>query len=127
MYQSTDRHILIVEDDRWFADSTRRTLNAYGFTTAWAAEAQQAAEMVAERRPDLILLDIFLPNANGIQLLHELRGYDDSFDVPVIVCSTAAQDLRLENLESYGVLTLLNKATTTPASLIKAVKEVLYK
>lgn len=117
--------ILIVEDDSWFAGSLGRTLKAHGFETFWAPSAQAAAEMVGQHPFDAIVLDIFLHQANGLQLLHELRSYDDSFDVPVIVCSSAASDILPRSLESYGVLAVLDKASLTPAALIEAVVGVL--
>lgn len=122
-----NHHILIVEDDQWFADSARRTLTAHGFEAAWTPSAQEAAEMVAEATPDLIVLDIFLGQANGLQLLHELRGYDDTSDIPVIVCSNAAKGMAAREFESYGVLTVLDKTTLTPARLVRAVNEVLLR
>jgi CheY-like chemotaxis protein len=124
---ATSHHVLIVEDDVWFAASAKRTLEAHGYHVDWAPGAQEAAEMVAAKRPDLIVLDIFLPEANGLQLLHELRGYDDSFDVPVIVCSGSVHDIPAQALDSYGVLSVLDKTTLTPAQLAKSVGEVLRK
>lgn len=125
---ATARHgVLIVEDDRWFAESAVRTLAARGITARWVADAQAAADAVADTPPALILLDFFLPSANGLQLLHELRGYDDTADVPVVLISSAAGSLDRADCAAYGVIDVMDKTTMTPSTLIAAVTQVLQR
>lgn len=127
MKPSTARHILIVEDDRWFAESAQRTLQAHGWRVSMAHDAHEALDRLEDGMPDLLLLDLFLPQANGLQLLHELRGYDDSVHLPVVLISSALQDTSAQDLQAYGVVAVCDKAVLTPAQLVRTVREVLEK
>src|SRR5688572_29214302 len=113
--------ILIVEDDQWLADCYRQWLERAGYDTVWRNNAQDALDALDEQTPQLLLLDIMLPSANGIQLLQELRTHADSLHVPVIVCSSALSP-GLPDLSAYNVVRLLDKTTLTPSKLRKAVQ-----
>ena len=69
--------ILVVEDDTWFAEQEVRTLEAAGFQALAVANAIEAMEVIDERRPDVLLLDVFLAGPNVFTLLHELRSHVD--------------------------------------------------
>ncbi len=117
--------ILIVEDDKWLADSYGLTLKHAGYHVLQACNAQDAIELVDEHAIDLILLDIFLPQGNGIQFLQELRSYADTLRTPVIVCTTAAKQLPTGTLEHFGVITILDKTTLSSETLRQSVRDVV--
>lgn len=66
--------ILIVEDERAVARGLEYGLKAEGFAVLWAETGQQALEMARHQRPDLILLDIRLPDASGFDICRQLRS-----------------------------------------------------
>jgi len=71
-------------------------------------------------------LDLMLPWANGIGLLHTLASHSDINAIPVVICSNALPDhLSLKHLRPYGVAAVLDKASIRPNQLVKTVKEVL--
>ncbi len=74
----TDLRVLIVEDDHRIADLHRRfTEKMAGFEVVGiASDYSDAAEQAHILKPDLILLDLYLPEGNGLDLLLELRGQD---------------------------------------------------
>lgn len=116
------KRILIVEDEPWMGECYKIWLKRAGYQVLWVRSAQQALDELAEEVPHLILLDIFLGEANGVQLLHQLATYTPR--VPVIVFSTslpADVDWR-----GYGVAATLDKTTLTPISLRQTVREVLH-
>lgn len=118
--------VLIVEDDRWLADSFCTMLERTGYRAIVEYSAQDAILAVDQHRIDVVVLDLFLPGANGIQFLQELRSYADTTDLPVIVCTTAAKQLPPSVAEQYNVLTVLDKTILTPAMLRRAVAEVVH-
>src|SRR5690606_20243834 len=65
-------YILIVDDEPDIRNIISDILGDEGFETAAAESAEQAREMVAEREPELVLLDIWMPGTDGISLLREL-------------------------------------------------------
>ena len=75
--------VLIVDDHAPFRDAARRVLSAAGFdVVAGAADAADALRLARELRPDVILVDIQLPDADGFQLARELTGRPGA---PVVV------------------------------------------
>ena len=74
--------ILIVEDDKGISDFVIPELIHEGFTTCLAETGRQALEKFETEKPDLILLDIMLPELNGLEVLRRIRA---TSNVPVIL------------------------------------------
>jgi DNA-binding response OmpR family regulator len=75
--------ILIVEDEIRITSFLEKGLKANGFDTAVATEARTALNMVRLEDYDLVILDLNLPNLEGLEVLHELREVDE--ELPVII------------------------------------------
>lgn len=118
-------HVLIVEDDEWLADEYVRTLTAAGFTTSHAGNSLQAIDATDTKRPDCIVLDLFMPGPNGLVLLHELQSHSDLAHIPVVMITNAASDLAKDSLQPYGVALVLDKTIMQPQDVLVAVKKVL--
>ena len=112
--------VLLVEDDRWQADCYSLWLRQEGHAVRHVTSAQGAIDALDGEASDVIVLDMLLPHASGIQLLHQLRSYADWMNIPVIVCSSA-QPVGNVNLEAYGVIAALNKASLTPQVFREAI------
>ncbi|MNT81546.1 hypothetical protein D3C72_2211510 [compost metagenome] len=69
-------------------------------------------------------MDVLLTGTTAFTLLHELQSYTDTAMVPIVLCTNMAAELELEELESYGVRRILDKATMQPDDLIAAVRSV---
>lgn len=78
-------NILIVDDDAGVRDSIGAVLRDEGFRVRYAGDGAEALARAGEQRPDLVLLDVWLPGMDGIQVLEQLRGGHE--DLPVIVIS----------------------------------------
>ncbi|MBX3607931.1 MAG: response regulator transcription factor [Piscinibacter sp.] len=75
--------LLLVEDDRMIGDSLRAALRLEGHAVDWVRDARAAEAVLASERFDLVLLDLGLPQGDGLDVLRGLRGRRD--DTPVIV------------------------------------------
>lgn len=117
--------ILVVEDDEWLAEQHVRMLHAAGFQADHVPHALAAIDMVDTKRPDVIILDIFLSGPNAFTLLHELQSHNDLAGIPVVICTNSAEDIAGEDLEAYGVTQVLDKTTMKPGDVVAAVKKVL--
>lgn len=117
--------VLLIEDEPWLAQAYADGLRAVGYRPVQVTSAAEAIETIDAISPHLLLLDIMLPQVNGLQLLHELRSHSDLQTVPVIVCSNVMQRYDLSQLAAYGVSKVLDKTTLTPSRLIAVVREVL--
>ncbi|MFG5381691.1 response regulator transcription factor [Yoonia sp. R2-816] len=89
--------ILVADDDRQIRDVVRIALGQVGFTVAEAADGQQALEMARSLTPDLIVLDIGMPEMDGLAVCRELRK---SSDVPVVFLTAHGDEIdRVVGLE----------------------------
>ena len=117
--------ILVVEDDSWFAQQEVRALEAAGFQALYAPNAVEAMEIIDERRPDVLLLDVFLAGPNVFTLLHELRSHVDLAMIPVVLCTNSADALTEEDLAVYGISAVLDKTSMLPDDIVAAIRRVL--
>lgn len=116
--------ILLVEDDRWLADSYMHVLEEeYDIDTA--VNGQDAMDLVDANDYDAIIADIMLERGLVIDLLHELQAYDDTAAIPIVLCTTLANSIKLEDVRAYGVVEVLDKTTLTPKLLREAVEDNL--
>lgn len=86
--------VMLVEDDRTMLDllKTLLEIEGYAVTPVFPAEFPNLPSKVLEERPDVILLDVHLRSASGIDLLHELRTHEQINDVRILM--TSGEDLR---------------------------------
>jgi sigma-B regulation protein RsbU (phosphoserine phosphatase) len=85
--------ILIVDDEPFNVDYLEQELEDLHYSTVSAANGQEALAQVAAEKPDVILLDIMMPELDGFQVLERLKADSESRDLPVIVIS-AMSDLQ---------------------------------
>lgn len=84
------KRILIVDDAAFMRMMIKEILTKNGYEIAGeAADGLQAVEMYRELRPDLVTMDITMPDMDGIQALKEIRNFDE--EAKVIVCSAMGQ------------------------------------
>lgn len=117
--------VLVIDDDQWLVDEYARTLTTAGYTVERAGNALDAMETIDRLKPEIIILDLFMPGPNGIVLLHEVKSHSDLNQIPIILVSNAAADLKPDVLAPYGVLRVLDKTTMMPGDIVAAVKRVL--
>jgi len=98
--------ILIVEDEKEIADTLRYALSSAGLEAVWVASGMAAKQALQERRFDLCILDVGLPDGNGFELLKEIRlnearnGNDSGRDMPVIFLTARSEEIdRIIGLE----------------------------
>src|SRR6266404_4512394 len=83
--------ILVVDDNATNRDILTTRLKAHGYETLQAADGEEALASVKQHRPDLILLDVMMPNLDGIETCRRLKG-DDTFPFLPIILVTARAD-----------------------------------
>ena len=113
--------VLVVDDDTWMAAQHARVLTKAGFVAQSAHDALEAIEVLDTVQPAAILLDMLMPGANGVVLLHEIQSHADLATIPIIVV-TNSEGISLQSLRAYGVVEILNKATMHPDDVVRAVR-----
>lgn len=119
------KKVLLIEDDTWLGESFCRVLQTE-FTVTLAATLQASIDAINQSLPDVIVADFMLGGNNTIELMHELSSYEDTVKIPIILCSTIGDDIKIygEQFRHYGVVKICDKAELTPQSLLRIVKEV---
>jgi two-component system cell cycle response regulator DivK len=82
--------ILVVEDNEPSRDALSRRLERRGFRTLLAANGREAVSMARSGRPDLILMDLGLPEVDGWEATRELKGDESTRHISIIVLSAHA-------------------------------------
>lgn len=118
-------YVLIVEDDEWLAEQHARMLIGASIRSEFVPHALAAIDAIDQNRPDALVLDVLLAGPNAFTLLHELQSHVDLASIPVVLCTNSADQLVDEDMRSYGVKRVLDKATMTPDDLVAAIKKVL--
>lgn len=117
--------VLLVEDDMLLARQFVGTLERAGFSTRHACHGGEAISCIDQQLPDVIILDMLLPVSSGLALLHELQSYQDTARLPVVLCTSVAEQIGLDDVRPYGVARIIDKTTMLPADIVAAVKAVL--
>lgn len=85
-----DKKILVVDDEKPIADILEFNLRKEGYEVHCAHDGNEAVEMVEELQPDLILLDIMLPNKDGVEVCREVRK---KYDMPIIMLTAKDSEI----------------------------------
>jgi DNA-binding response OmpR family regulator len=119
--QDTGASILVVEDDKQIAELMRDFLEAEGFRVRHAGSGRETSEQLERGRPDLVLLDVMLPDESGFEICRRLRR---GSNVPVLFLSARDSDAdKIRGLGLGGDDYIVKSAT--PAEVIARVKAVL--
>jgi len=97
-----NKYILLVEDNELNSDMLSRRLEFNGFEVDIAANGKQCMESLATRLPDLILMDISLPDRNGDELTVEIKADERTASIPVIALTSHAMGGDRQKYMAFG-------------------------
>jgi DNA-binding response OmpR family regulator len=117
--------ILHVEDDPSARSLVRLALSDLGdYVVESAGDALSALQVAAARTPDLVVLDLDLPGADGLDTLRALRAIDGMDRVPVLFLTASSDMMKVVEMLAAGARTVLQKPCK-PRELVQAVDRVL--
>jgi two-component system phosphate regulon response regulator PhoB len=90
---STRKTILVVDDERDLVELVAYNLERAGYEPVKAHTGRQALELAAQRKPDLVLLDIMLPEQSGTEVASRLRTNPATSDVPIVMVTAKTEEL----------------------------------
>ena len=117
------KKVLIVEDDRLIGEIYRQRLSRAGYEVEVAMSGQKALDRLPEFRPDALLVDLMLPQMNGIALMKRIRALPEFKDVPIIVSTNAFLGEMIKDSIEAGATKVFNKSTLTPPLLLEVLRE----
>lgn len=121
------KKILVVDDDLPLQEMYKERLELAGYDVAAASDGQEAIEKAREYRPDIILLDVMMPRANGFDVLETLRREESTSHIPVLMLTALVQESARERAKEAGAQGYIIKSETMPGEVIKKIQETLAK
>ncbi len=117
--------VLLVEDDKMIIDMYTLKFTQEGFDVTQAENGKDGLESAKKMTPDVILLDIILPQMDGFTVLKSIKAEASLKDVPVVLLTNLGQDGDVKKGLELGATDYLIKANFTPAQVVDKVKSVL--
>ncbi len=126
MTETINKKILVVEDDRAEATALADTLTREGFIVSSAENGVKGLERALADHPDLILLDIVMPEMDGITMLNKLREGEWGHSVPVIILTNLNPDDEVIRRKAPAEFSyFLTKANWSLEDVVRAIKKQL--
>lgn len=117
--------VLVIEDDKFLRELLVRKLSGEGFEVKNAIDAEIAFAVLAERIPDIILLDLILPGVDGFEILTRIKANPKIANVPVIILSNLGQKDDLDKAMALGAKDFMVKANFTLDEIVAKVHSVV--
>lgn len=117
--------IAIIEDDPVISQMYRMKFEADGFEVQLANNGQRGISLVEHFKPDLILLDLQMPQMSGTEALAKIRKGEVGKNIPVIILTNLGEEESPKSLRDLGIHSYIVKAELTPRQVVQKVKEAL--
>jgi DNA-binding response OmpR family regulator len=125
MSNQTIKRILCIEDEQEMIDLIRLILGRRGFDVKGAAGGTEGLKMVRSELPDLVLLDLMMPDMDGWEVYQQMKADEKTRDIPVIVVTAKAQNIdRVLGIHIAKVDDYITKPFS-PQDLLNSVEKVL--
>ena len=118
--------VLLVEDDIGARQQIARSLKAAGWQVAEAGNGREALERLEVAIPRLILLDLMMPEMDGFEFVHKMRGNTEWHDIPVIVLTAKTLTDEDKRLLSGRVQQVVKKNTCSHEQIIETIKSLIH-
>ncbi len=127
MSSEKKQKILIIEDEKMLSDIYASRFNHEGYDVCCAYDAEEGMNLTVKEKPDLVILDMLLPRANGIEYLEKKFEIKDIKEIPVIAYSNYDDKDYKKRSTELGVKDYLIKTNYTPQEIIETVKKHIAK
>jgi DNA-binding response OmpR family regulator len=119
------RKILIIEDDNFLQGLEAKKLEEEGYVIVTASSGEEGLKKINEPDIDVVLLDLILPNFDGLEILKKIRATEATKNVPVIVFSNLSEEKTIKRSMELGATDFLVKSNFTLDELVKRINSVL--
>lgn len=119
--------IAIIEDDPVISQMYRMKFEADGFRVQLANNGKRGIALVEDFQPNLILLDLAMPEMNGEEALKVIRSHEWGKNIPVIILTNLGVEEAPKSLQELGINSYIVKANLTPSEVVGRVKDTLAK
>ncbi len=117
--------ILLIEDDPFLVEIYSTKLKEVGFSVIIAVDGDEGLKKMKKETPELLLLDIVLPNSNGWEILRDIKKDDKLSNLKVVILSNLGEKEEVEKGLKLGAVRYLVKAHYTPSEVVEEIKKIL--
>jgi DNA-binding response OmpR family regulator len=117
--------VAIIEDDQAISQMYRIKFEGEGYTVETAENGRLGLELAEKMRPDIMLLDLMMPEMNGDEMLKKLRATAWGKDIKVIILTNMGEQEAPEEVKQLNVRRFIVKAEMTPRQVAEMVKAEL--
>ncbi|PIZ00120.1 two-component system response regulator [bacterium (Candidatus Howlettbacteria) CG_4_10_14_0_8_um_filter_40_9] len=117
--------IMIVDDDQKLCDLYRAVFTAQGYKVCVAQNGEEALTKVTEEKPDLVLLDIMMPNIHGLHILDIMKATPEVSNTKIIMLTALSDEQTKEKAMAYGATDFIVKSETTMGEVLERVQKAL--
>jgi DNA-binding response OmpR family regulator len=117
--------VLIVEDEMSMQRALKSRLEGAGYDVRTAADGEKAMATMAEKLPDLVLLDLIMPKIDGITVLRQMKADEGLKNVPVVILTNLSSGDKVAEAMQLGTFDFLVKANYSLDDVLKKVRERL--
>lgn len=128
MSDTLNKTILFVEDEIAQREPLVEMLSANGFTVLQASDGRQGLDLALKEKPDLILLDLIMPEMDGVSFMRSLRQDDWGANVPLIMFTNVSPDTEntIRTIDEFKPSFYLTKGDLTLEEIVNKIKDVLH-
>ncbi len=119
------KKILLVEDDPFLIDIYSTKFKEVGFEVEVAEDGEKCLEKLEEKIPDLLLLDVVLPNLNGWEIIRRIKKEERLKGLKIIILSNLGEKEEIEKGLKCGAEKYLVKAHYTPSEVVEEIIKIL--
>ena len=120
-----NKTILIIEDDEFFRELISKKITSSGFVMLEASDGQKGIDKAKEMKPNLILLDLLLPNIDGFEVLATLKQDSETSTIPIIILSNLSSKEDIEKGLKLGASDFLIKSQFSSEDIIDKIKKFI--
>ena len=117
------KKILIIEDEELLYNLLRKKLITEGYDVSVSEDGQKGLDSMKKDIPDLILLDIVMPNKDGFEVMEEMKKDKNLKNIPIIIISNSGQPVEIDRAKDLGAKDWLVKTEFEPLEVIKKVRK----
>lgn len=118
-----DVKVLLVDDDQQVQAAYKAAFEAFDIAIIQAMGGKEALDVLKNEKPNLILLDILMPEMNGIEFLTIIKKDDDLKKIPVVVISNSVKEEDMDAADKLGAVEYIVKSNISIEGLIEKVKQ----
>ncbi len=127
MEPTPERKVLIVEDDALLLLTLTHQFEDAGYIVVGATNGAHGVERFGKEKPDVVVMDVMMPEMNGVEMLEEINAAHPDHGVPFIVLSNANDMDYVARAMSMGAVAYLLKSDRQIDSVVKLAEEKLTK